>query len=378
MKLSTKSAGFCVSVSKGRGHGTIVPNLVSEMLHTALARVGVKDGLTFAYQATGVCRSLFSSASKYVMTVTPAKGRMIRVNMKYDKAHTSTVTGLLHLPSGVELAGMYEKLKCVAAELNKDQWKSLGGSAEAEEGQQDVPKPKPPHVHLVVSHPVPVPSSIAANAGQKHEGETMKQTAVVATSEVKASDQNDVYAVILMEALKTLKKPEFTIKEIAPVVYEHFPGRNTHGLASGVAMKMKGLGWLRRVSVEGLWQVEAKFLADYKLDLVVKPLPVCDFAKRKSDKKVKKVKVAKTAAKPILPTNHQVDAARAPVVDKVKVLASSDTLSRIIVLQEKKRELDLALKRVNGELHSVVSELETLTESLTREDLLKIVLETLK
>lgn len=375
MKVRTRIAnGFVVTTSRGRDHGTAVPPLAAEMLHEALARAGVESG-SYAFQVTGICPSLMSP-SKHAMSVSPEKNRTIRINMKCGKSSASSITGLLRLPAGVDMGQLYQKLIAAAKALNEEHWKSMWHHQGKSDSADDAPVP-------LAGDGAKHEETASAVPSQSAQVTVSQETATLpVSSQVAVSDETDVLELILLEIWKHTVNGVFAIKAIVHIVYAHLPDRNRRGLTSSIIMKMKGLRWIRRTA-SGSWQVEKSFLDKVEIAADVAPLPVLAFVR----KNAKKSELPLEGSQPVAGVPA---AATQKATDPVSVgsalgklpLASPDILGRLIVLRQVQRELaDVASflqaeqKHVSEQQRPVDEEIRLLTSSLSREDLLAIVLD---
>ncbi len=365
MKVTQKSLnGFCVQVVKGRDHATKIPPLAPDMLHLALATAGVAEG-TFSYQVTGYCHNL-QATSMHAMRIAPGRGRNIRVHMKCGKSSNSTVTGLLHPPASVELLSLTKRLTEASLSLNSAQWKSLW--PKKDEGPMDVP----PTEHMV-HHDQDVTTQPADGTPAPTASRPDPEEAQVVHTDVKAGLVNDEYSSLLIKIIQSHAGSNgvFRASDVKKMVYDHFPSKSQQGLLMGTLFKMAKAGWIQLVSLDSApaWQVTESFLHGRGIGITISPLAAKPLGRKKGARKASKAKpvVAKRSSKPKATKVPKVAKPKPRVAGVGKGTKSKLPITRLKELKVEEQKLEKALAAVRSEIAKV-------SKSLTKEDLLKLLL----
>jgi hypothetical protein len=368
MKIGHKHEnGFCLTVAKGKDHNTKVPPLASDMLHLALKEAGVLSG-TFTYQVTGTCNELVSHA-RHKMVIAPGRGNNLRVHMKCGKANDSTVTGLLFIPSRgsnvTELGDFAKRMSTVASRFNDAQWAPLWSRHEAAKREESVTltvgeSPEGAGSEIMIpQQPVTKEPVIMAEKSTPVQADPSK-VGDVSTPET----PDDQLATLLVKIMEVAgENGVFVTTEVKEVIHSHYSERSRHGLVMGRIWKLQQFGWIRRVLTDtgDAWQVAEKFLRERGLPITITPLPEKPAATKPPSKAAKKA-AAKRKAVPA--------PAKKPSANPSRKGAHNGTLSAVKRLKSLKEEK----ATLAGRLQEVDAEIASISESLSREDLLKLLL----
>lgn len=401
MKLQKIEAnGFCLTISKGKGHNTVVPPLAAVMLHHALVQAGITHG-HFVYQVTG-SHSPFASYSRYIASLAPSKEPFVRVHMKCGKSQKSIVTGLLQGPKGTNCDWLRHVLGKSLEALNNENWVSLWKRTSVEAAVEQTDEDR--HVSAASTAPAPEAMPMAPVIPQPPAPATVPLPPAPSVIPL----QREVYLPLLKDIVQQSPNGVFTGKLAKPLIFAALPDRKRQGLLMGTIWSLERWGLVRQVApVEGraAWQVEEIFLVSQGMDLKIQPLPALAKPQRPPVKKLTFKKEAKesvevkpfvkqatlvkgldqkTSPRPVVKTKKVAAKKVAPAkksaavgVKKTQTSVPPLPLSSDEVGEGMLAFLKLRVKRLQleSDLRGVVQAIDQLTQSLSREDLLQLLLE---